>query len=145
MTTQEVPELPPLIRRARAACMRSDDGDNLPRWGRMLVRDLADEVERLHKWADGFADAQLKERALAEARIQESAQALTEAAADAQRWRRLLVACRWTGGHWMACVTVDPEGDPKQLYDAERITDFVDGLDLPLEGGRVIKTEIRQR
>lgn len=71
LPTDMTADLPVLLHRARAACMRSDDGDNLPRWGRRLVRDLADEVERLHKWADGFADAQLKERALAEARIQE--------------------------------------------------------------------------
>lgn len=34
-------------------------------------RALIDEIERLNKWADGFSDAQLKERRLCEKRIQE--------------------------------------------------------------------------
>lgn len=33
--------------------------------------DLLAEVERLNEWADGFSDAQIKERRLCEARIQE--------------------------------------------------------------------------
>lgn len=33
--------------------------------------EAADEIERLNAWADGFSDAQLKERRLCEARIQE--------------------------------------------------------------------------
>jgi hypothetical protein len=33
--------------------------------------EAANEIERLNKWADGFSDAQLKERRLCESRIQE--------------------------------------------------------------------------
>ena len=36
-----------------------------------LLRDLVAEIERLNKWADSFSEAQLKERALAEAVIRE--------------------------------------------------------------------------
>lgn len=35
------------------------------------VAQAADEIERLNKWADGFSDAQLKERRLCEERIAE--------------------------------------------------------------------------
>lgn len=38
---------------------------------RKLCEDAAAEIERLNKWADGFSDAQLKERQLCEARIAE--------------------------------------------------------------------------
>lgn len=36
-----------------------------------IQREAADEIDRLNTWADGFSDAQLKERRLCEERIQE--------------------------------------------------------------------------
>lgn len=42
--------------------------------GRYVANDIGQaiaEIERLNQWADGFSDAQLKERRLCEARIQE--------------------------------------------------------------------------
>ena len=43
-----------------------------------LLRDLVNEIDRLNNWADGFSDAQLKERELAEAVIR----ALSQSRAD---------------------------------------------------------------
>lgn len=37
----------------------------------IVCRDAKAEIERLNKWADGFSDAQLKERRLCEDRIKE--------------------------------------------------------------------------
>lgn len=36
-----------------------------------VIEEQEAEIARLNKWADGFSDAQLKERRLCEARIQE--------------------------------------------------------------------------
>lgn len=37
----------------------------------IVCRDAKEEIDRLNKWADGFSDAQLKERRLCEERLQE--------------------------------------------------------------------------
>ncbi len=49
-----------------------------------IVTNAADEIERLNKWADGFSDAQLQERANAEAYQRE----LREALEAAVEWGR---------------------------------------------------------
>jgi hypothetical protein len=46
---------------------------------RSLLETALFEIERLNKWADGFSDAQLKERRLCEERVREMEMALKSA------------------------------------------------------------------
>lgn len=51
--------------------------------------DARREVDRLNKWADGFSDAQLKERAFCEARIQEMQREVERLAKLATYWHQM--------------------------------------------------------
>lgn len=53
-----------------------------------LLFEATEEIDRLHEWADGFADAQLRERAACEAHIQ----AMRERLADVAM---MLKTCAW--------------------------------------------------
>ena len=69
--------------------------------------DLRCEVERLNKWADGFSDAHLKERALCEAVIKEKDAEITTLKAEAEKRgmeRTLAIANRFRPYQWAKTV-----------------------------------------
>jgi hypothetical protein len=91
---------------------------------RLLDTERAERA-RLNEWADGFSDAQLKERRLCEERIREiearATQAETALAAARERVGRLTSACEWAEHHLWKIERDHPSVTAVRLYLKDKL------------------------
>jgi SMC interacting uncharacterized protein involved in chromosome segregation len=83
------------------------------------LRQLVGEIDRLNKWADGFSDAQLKERQLCEARIQEMQREVDQlrAGRDAFQLFMAQLIVRENGASLNGNITIREQPFPATVYD----------------------------
>lgn len=104
------------------------------------MRDAADEIDRLNKWADGMTDAVLKERATSDALIKEL-QAKLSARPEALRSEWIPVRERLPKKHFRCLVAY------KKRYRSGRINSPYEIFDARFSGGewRFLHPQLKSR